>query len=153
MDYLHFTVESGADYEDGWLPTLDTSLEVSRNNVVNYRYFEKPTTTNTTLRMTTAMEENAKMQCLSNDLVRRLLNTKAELPSSAREEVVDQYGVKILSSGYTREQTRHILMNGMKGYVTKVKLRMKSGSRRIHRTSAESNQGRIRKKLLAKSSW
>ena len=153
MDYLHFTVESGADYGDGWLPTLDTSLVVSNNNMVNYRYFEKPTTTNTTLRSTTAMEENSKMQCLANDLVRRLLNTKAELPSSVREEVVDKYGMKILTSGYSKEQTKLILMNGMKGYMTKVKLRRKSGSRRVHRTAVESSQGRIRKKLLTKSTW
>ena len=33
-DYLKFTVESGEDFHDGWLPTLDTNLKVGPNNLV-----------------------------------------------------------------------------------------------------------------------
>ena len=95
MNYLEFTFESGQDYEDGWLPTLDTNLRVGEQNIISYKYYEKPTTTNTTIRSTTAMAENPKMQCLSNDLVRRLLNTREQLPSIYRAEVVDAYGMKL----------------------------------------------------------
>ena len=45
-EYLEFTVESGAYYEDGWLPSLDTSLKMNQDNIMEYRYYEKPTTTN-----------------------------------------------------------------------------------------------------------
>ena len=74
--YLRFTIDSGEDYGDNWLPTLDTSLRINEDNVVEYEYFEKPTTTNTTIRWGSAMSENSKVQCLSNDLVRRLLKNK-----------------------------------------------------------------------------
>ena len=91
-EYLPFTVETGADYGDGWLPTLDASLFVEEDNTILYRYYAKPTTTNTTIRRMTAMAENAKMQSLSNDLVRRLLNCKEGLPASYREEeTTDQW--------------------------------------------------------------
>ena len=100
LGYLDFTFETTEDYEDKWLPTLDTSLRVGSSNIVEYKFFEKPTTTNTTIRMKTAMSENSKLQCLSNDLVRRLLNTREELPASYREEVIDGYGLKLLTSGY-----------------------------------------------------
>ena len=63
------------------------------------------------------MAENAKMQRLSNDLVRRLLNCKEELLPSYRAEVID--GRKLRTSGYELEQTRRILINGMKGYQSK----------------------------------
>ena len=153
-NFLEFTHESGEDYQDGWLPTLDTSLVVAPTNQIWYRYFEKPTTTNTTLLMSTAMSENAKIQCLSNDLVRRLLNTKEELPTWYRAKVVDDYGRKLLTSGYGYNQTRKILANGAKGYLAKVtRRREQQGGRRIHRTAEESSQGRIRKKLLGKTSW
>ena len=76
--YLQFTNETGNDYADGGLPTLDTNLIVGSNNQILYKYYEKPTTTITTVRMSTAMAENPKMQCLANDLVRRLLNTKED---------------------------------------------------------------------------
>ena len=32
--YLTFTVEVGDDFDDGWLPTLDTSLRVNGRNIV-----------------------------------------------------------------------------------------------------------------------
>ena len=152
-DYLEFTFESGEDYPDKWLPTLDTSLRVNPSNIVEYKYYEKPTTTNTTVRMATAMSENSKLQCLSNDLVRRLLNTRVELPSRYREEVIERYGTKLLTSGYGLEQTRKILLNGVKGYITKKRRRQAGGRRRIHNTAEESSTTRVRKKLLGKTSW
>ena len=109
MQFLEFTTETGDDYADGWLPTLDTSLRVNGRNIVEYRYYEKPTTTNATIRKTTAMSENPKIQCLSNDLIRRLLNTKEELPCEYREEVIANYGRKLLTSGYGRDQVKKIL--------------------------------------------
>ena len=66
--------------------------------------------------------------------------------------MVDKYGVKLLTSGYGRDQTMRILMGGAKGYLAKVKRRKKDGGR-VHRTAQESSSGRIRKKLLGKSSW
>ena len=151
--YLEFTFETGHDYSDDWLPTLDLSLLVDGRNQVNYRYFEKPTTTNTTLRKDTAMNENAKIQCLSNDMVRRLLNTRIELPPCYREEVVDWYGKKLMTSGYDRVQTKRILLSGMKGYLNKVKRRQQGGRRRVHDTAKESIGRRVRKKLLGRTSW
>ena len=151
-DYLNFTFETGEDYNDGWLPTLDISVRVNERNQIDYRYFEKPTTTNTTVRKESAMSENPKMQSLSNDLVRRLLNTKEELPDKYRADVVDGYGVKLLTSGYSREQCERILIGGMKGYINKVARRKKHG-RRIHLTARESMGSRIKKRLLGQSSW
>ena len=150
--YLSFTYETGEDFHDGWLPTLDTNMVVDPDNKVLYKYFEKPSTTNTTIQKSTAMAENPKIQSLSNDLVRRLLNTKKELPDKYRAEVVDRYGIKLLTSGYGYEQTRKILMNGAKGYLNKVKRRTQYGGK-LHRTAEESSSGRWKKKLLGKSTW
>ena len=38
FDFMDFTVETCMDYEDGWLPTLDTSLKVNEYNVVEYKF-------------------------------------------------------------------------------------------------------------------
>ena len=42
-DFLDFTIETVDDFEDKWLPTLDTSLQVDRCNKVLFKFFEKPT--------------------------------------------------------------------------------------------------------------
>ena len=152
INYLTFTYETGEEYEDGWLPTLDTNLMVDPQNQVHYKYYEKPTTTNTTLLMSTAMAENPKMQCLANDLVRRLSNTREDLPHKFRAEVVNCYGVKLLTSGYSYEQVRRILVNGAKGYLAKLARRTANGGR-LHRTAQESSGMRMKKKLLNKSNW
>ena len=39
VDYLDFTYESGEDYSDGWLPTLDTNIVVGEDNIVSYKYY------------------------------------------------------------------------------------------------------------------
>ena len=150
---MNFTFETGEDCTDKWLPTQDTSLRLGEDNVVEYKYYEKPTTTNSTIRKISAMGENTKILSLSNDLVRRLVNTKVELHLKYREDVVDQYARKLFTSGYRKEQVQRILLNGIKGYITKKSRRQACGRGRIHHTSQESLGGRIKKKLLGKSSW
>ena len=36
---LSFTYETGEDFQDGWLPTLDTNMVVDPDNKVLYKYF------------------------------------------------------------------------------------------------------------------
>ena len=141
------------DYVDGWLPTLDTNMMVDEENLIQYKYYEKPTTTNCTIRQATAMSENCKLQCQSQDLIRRLLNTREELPPKYRASIIDEYGVKLRTSGYAVKVTRKILHNGMKGYITKVTRRRANNGGRIHRTAAESSKDRLRRKFIGRSSW
>ena len=39
--YLKFTVESGEEFEGGWLPTLDTNLRVGGDRLVQFKFYEK----------------------------------------------------------------------------------------------------------------
>ena len=82
-DFLSFTMEIGEDFEDSWLPTLDTKLKVNGSNQVLFTFYEKPSSSNPTGQRRTAMGEDAKIQVVSNDLVRRLQNNRKEL--GARE--------------------------------------------------------------------
>ena len=71
-------METGEDYQDMWLPTLDTRLKVGEDNRVLHGFYEKPTSSNLTVQRRTAMGEDAKIQVLSNDLVRRLKNNSEQ---------------------------------------------------------------------------
>ena len=66
--YLEFTMETGED--EG----LDTCLHMAEDNTVQYKFYEKPTCSSKTVQAKTAMNENSKIQIVSNDLVRRLMN-------------------------------------------------------------------------------
>ena len=63
--YLEFTAETGLDYGDGWLPTIDANWKVGDKNQLMYKYYEKETATNVTVQKTSAMEENTKVQIVA----------------------------------------------------------------------------------------
>ena len=112
--FLKFTTEVG-EGEGGWLPTLDTQLRVEDNNIISYRFYEKPTTTNTMVPKRSALNENSKVQILANDLIRRLSHTDVRQDQKTTEEVIDQFGRKVLTSGYSLHQTRKIIIDGIRG--------------------------------------
>ena len=150
---LTFTMETEEDFEDNWLPTLDTSLRVMEDNRIVYKFFEKPMQKNTVLHKTTAMPEDQKIRCLSNDLIRRMSNTSELLEDGLRREIVDSYGQKLVNSGYGVEQARRIVLSGLKGYESKLVESRKVGGRPLHLKARESSARRYRKKLTAKSDW
>ena len=153
FDYLKFTTEIGEEFKDGWLPTLDVSLKVEeRSCKVNWKFFEKPTTSKTTVQRRSAMGGQIKSQILSNDLVRRLLNTGEDLPDEERIEVINNYTLKLKRSGHSEEKTREIILGGIRGYERKVRRRKKEG-KPLYRTSDESLQPRQMKKLMGSKSW
>ena len=98
------------------------------------------------------MGEDAKIQVVSNDLVRRLQNNSEELGRGAKVEIVNNYAQKLANSGYRGEQLKRIIINGIKGYESK-RRRCRELGRGIHRTSVDSSGARIKKKLLSKSNW
>ena len=152
-NFLKFTYETSEDEGfQGWLPTLDTCIRVGGGNVVEYKFFEKPTSSKRTVQSKTAMNENSKVQIVSNDMVRRLQNTMEGLGPSYMVAVVDQYAVKLLNSGYNREQTRKIILNGIKGFTRKKRSRISKGLP-LRSTGKMSKGSRFRKKLLEKTNW
>ena len=74
-----------------------------------------------------ALSENSKMQILSNDLVRRLGNTDVRQDNSEVRKVVDKFATKILTSGYSRQQTRKIVINGIRGWERKLSRATREG--------------------------
>ena len=108
---------------------------------------------NTVLHKTTAMPEDQKIRCLSNDLIRRMSNTSELLEDGLRREIVDSYGQKLVNSGYGVEQARRIVVSGLKGYESKLVESRKVGGRPLHLKAKESSARRYRKKLTAKSDW
>ena len=57
--FLKMTMETGDDFEDGKLPTLDINLWVGEDGLVLHTFYEKPMSTNQVLHKQTAMPENS----------------------------------------------------------------------------------------------
>ena len=115
---LRFTTKVG-EGEDEWLATLNMMIRVEADNSISYIHYEKPTTTYTVVQRRSALDENSKVQILSNDLMRRLGNSDDRQGGAVKRRVVDQFSQKLLTSGYSITQSRRIILNGIRGWESK----------------------------------
>ena len=60
-------------------------LKVTNKNEIVFQQYEKEVSSKQTVQKNSAMGENAKFQILSQDMVRRLLNTSEALGAETRE--------------------------------------------------------------------
>ena len=67
---------------------------------------------------------------------------------------MDNYAQKLINSGYKLEQTRKIIISGLKGYEKKLAVsRKKIGGRKLHQGAKDSRSLRYRRKLMSKANW
>ena len=151
-NFLKMTMETGDEFEDGKLPTLDINLWVGEDGLVLHTFYEKPMSNNQVLHKYTAMPENTKIAALTQELVRRMKNSSELLCQEERNVVIDNYTQKLVNSDYGVEKIRRIIVSGLMGYERKRKEAMRTG-RPLHVGAKDNKKGRIRKKLLEKSSW
>ena len=105
---LKFVMEMEYDFSDKKLPTLDTNIFVTKasNNVpqIQYEFYEKPMNSKFCILEKSAMDYSSKFSILSQDQVRRLLNTKVSTDQRRKNEIIDDYANKLLRSGYKVSQ-------------------------------------------------
>ena len=97
-------MESVDDF-DGVLTTLDLSLWVRWDNKTMFKFYQKPMASNMVMQRRSSMPENMKVSSLTQEMIRRLLNTSEDFDDNARLEVIDEYAQKLINSGYGLDQT------------------------------------------------
>ena len=147
---LNFEMETPGMFR-GSLPTLDFSCYMEGHRV-RYTFFQKPMAKKTLIHRRSALGENTKMSSLTQNLMRRMKNIGEDLPMEERIRVVDQFTDQLLFSGYSMEQTKRIIVAGLKGYENLLR-KAEKGKTRIHRPAADGLAARKRKKLLGKGNW
>ena len=98
------------------------------------------------------MSENQKLQVLTQEVIRRLGNTYEGLVYEDYTKIIDDFSQKLFNSGYKMDQIRRIIIAGIKGWGGKVR-RCQEEGRRLRRTARDSQEQRMRTKLIGKSSW
>ena len=149
--FLNFTVETEEDFPNSRLPSLDTELFMEdvpgqKRQKINFSFFEKKMKTPFCILKDSAMAERSKISILSQDLIRRMLNTSETIPDSERVEIIDNYIDRLVVSGYCPAQVKEIVESGLTGYERKVQRAKKSGLP-LHRSASSTLAGRYKKKL------
>ena len=120
---LSLTMET-EDMFGGWLPTLNLEIRILDNNKFMFFYFEKATIPNMVLHRRSAMPEATRRATLNQELIRRMVNTSEMVSNEKRVEIVDSYAEKLMNSEYPLDQTRNIIIGGLKGYERLLSLSM-----------------------------
>jgi hypothetical protein len=148
---LRFTTECPEEFDRNRLPTLDFMLWMV-DGILYHSYFEKTMKSQYTIMQRTAMSEHQKLSILSNELVRRLSNIHREVVMDEIEEVIEHYITQLKNSGYSRKQTKEIIVCGVVGWRRKLERREKAGQKQYLEAS-ETLEKRTEDKLLEKTSW
>ena len=149
---LAFTAETCEDFADGWLPTLDFKIRVNSDNIIEYSFFEKPTSSNRCLQADTALNHNCLIRSLSNEVMRRLDSFSSTVGQGERILEMDKFSKKMVNSGHSIKTSRSVLISGIKGYKRRV-ARAIENKTPLHRSAGQSASSRRTKKLLAKTNW
>jgi hypothetical protein len=91
---------------------------------VLFQYFEKAMVPNMVLHRRRAMPEATRRATLKQELIRRMVNTSEMVSNERRVEIVNKYAEKLMNSEYPLDQTRNIIIGGLKGYELLLSLSM-----------------------------
>ena len=128
------------------------SLRVTEHNVIQYRFYEKPTASSVCFQADTALGQNGLVQSLVEEVKRRMLNTSTVMPTAVRCKILDKFAQKMINSGHSVQQARKNILSGVKGYETKLKQCAKNCTP-VNRSAAGSGASRRKKKLTGKTDW
>ena len=70
------------------MPTLDTKLRVTYNNIILYKFYEKPTNPKTIYNKKTAMAKDIKIRSLTNEVIRRMVSTSEDVTVKERCKIL-----------------------------------------------------------------
>ena len=110
---------------------------------MSYSFFSKPMGSKFNILETSAASYQSKKASLSQEVVRRLLNTDEERPQEEKIEIIDEYCRKLEGSGYSKDQQKEIIEAGLIGY--KRRIERQGGIR--HRKCKTTEKNREKEKL------
>ena len=90
--------------------------------MIEYEFYSKEVSSKYCILEKSALDYSQKISILSNELVRRLFNTKETISQLRKDEIVDDFSWKLLRSGYSISSARQILTSFTS---TLVKLRVR----------------------------
>ena len=119
-------------------------------------FFEKPMASSMVIQRRSAMPENMRVSTLTQEVIRRMMNTSEKLEQSERNEVIDVYGKKLVNSGYSLDQSRKFIISGLTGYERRLALSKDLENpkwRPLHEGAGYNAKARRTKKMTAKTNW
>ena len=149
--FIDLTVDSPSRNISGWMPILDLQMKVEADQII-YKFYKKSVSNKLTMMERSAMPTQIKRNSLVQEGIRRLRNTKRDLPWSVKSEILSEYSFSLMLSGYSEKFRLDTIQAAVKGYERQCQ-EADTGGAPLHRPRSWNQSERRKKKLLTKTSW
>ena len=145
------TIDCPSLNKNNFMPILDVQVKVT-NNTIEYRFYKKEVSNHLVMLARSAMPNNIKRNSLVQEVIRRLRNTRRDLPWSEKAAILSEFSHSMMCSGYTEQFRLEIIQAGVIGFERQCQA-ADNGGTPIHRPWSYNREERDRNKLMTKTSW
>ena len=146
------TTDVPSNHDDGKVPMLDVKVWLESNKEIFYQFYEKPTKNRYVISKDSAMPISKKIDTLSQEVFRRLHNTKKEISWSVKTDILNKFMSELKASGYSQKDRQEILKSGVNRY-NKLRGQEEEGTRPFFRNKHFEKEKRRNLKEAKKGSW
>ena len=99
---IKLTIDVPSNYEDGKVPMLDTKVWMGCDGQLNYVCYQKPMRNRRIILKSSAMPYRQKLTVLTQEVFRRLHNTKQDLPEVIKNYILSNFIEDLKMSGFNK---------------------------------------------------
>ena len=153
FDYIQFTVDCPSNHQTGWMPLLGSQVRVAEDNTIDYIFFEKEIACKYVMMRESAMSTRVKMNTLTQEVIRRLRNTRASLDwDEFKAPILTEFCKKMARSGYPEEYRSVVIKSGVLGFERQLEA-SRRGERPLFRPREWQKEERRKSKMIQKAAW
>ena len=152
-DFIKLTVDYPSLHQDtgGYMPILDLQVKIV-DNQCSYKFYKKKVSNPLLMLESSAMPMKVKRTCLVQEGLRRLRNTRRDLPWDEKAEILSEFSHKMMLSGYSERFRLDTIQSAVRGYENQCAA-ADAGIKPLHRPREFQSEERRKNKLLSKTSW
>ena len=97
------------------MPLLDLKVQVQENKIF-YEFYKKKVSNPLLMLNQSAMPSKVKRASLTQEALRRLRNTKREIPWERKAEILSEFSHKLMVSGYNERFRSDVIKSAVQSY-------------------------------------
>ena len=148
---IQLTADCPSSNPSGMMPLLDIQVWVEDNKVM-YQHYRKPMANPLLMLELSAMPASMKRTALTQEVIRILRNTRPGLNQEVSTHHLDNFALRMKTSGYNANYRLQVIKSGMAGYDKMLEQEMRGG-RPINMARSWEEDKRQTKKELQKKMW
>ena len=150
--FIQMTADYPSAHPNGWMPILNVSVQVTADNMVDFKHYRKPMASPYTILNASAMPGLTKRLTLVQEGIQMLRNTRPSLHPRLRRGLMEDLAERMMVSGYNADYRRGIIESAVKGYEAQVAADL-AGEKPLYRPRGWQQESRRRRKRMKRAAW